>query len=383
MAVGRDEKNVWKEGAGAEVLIVDDVAASVSLLDEMLSAAGYVVTAARDARAALRLARACPPDLILLDAGIAQTDVDGSELCRLSSDDPEGRNIPVIFLPASRDAGDMAQGFPPGVVDCIDRPFRAGEVLARVKAHVERRQLQTRLEACVEARTEQLRHSENELRLSRARLQEMTRFLQTVREDERTSIARELHDELGQTLTALRIDLGWIRGQCAGQDAACAGRADSAHALVERAIDALRRISEGLRPGMLGVLGLCVALEHQVVEFSERTGIACGFFADRDEYALESGCAIAVFRLVQEGLTNIFRHAGATQANVRLSGIDGWLELVIQDNGTGFDSRGPRKGFGLLGMRERVCMFGGEMRVESSGGTRITVRLPLVSGGAA
>jgi signal transduction histidine kinase len=361
-----------------EVLIVDDTPGSLNLLNDLLSGAGYVVRAAQDARMALRSARSRPPELILLD--IRMPGMDGYELCRLLKADRGTRDVPVIFLSALHDTVDMVMGFSLGAVDYIAKPFQPDEVLARVKTHVELHQLQTRLEERVDERTEQLRRSEGELRASQARLQELTRFLQTVREDERTSIARELHDELGQALTALRIDLGWLRKKCGVLGESVSERADSAHALVERTIESLRQISEGLRPGMLDVLGLCAALEHLVLKFTERSKISCEFSADRDEYDFEPGGAIAIFRVVQEALTNISRHAGASHVEIRLQEADQRLTLTIRDDGSGFDHQEPKKGFGLLGMRERVCMFGGELSIDGSNGTRIVVTFPLSSG---
>ncbi|MCL1860562.1 MAG: DUF3365 domain-containing protein [Proteobacteria bacterium] len=231
-------------------------------------------------------------------------------------------------------------------------------------------------------RAEELRRSGDALRESRARLRELARFLQDVRESERTSIARELHDELGQALTALRIDLGWLRRHIArpgsaDNDKARADRIDGSRALVERTIESMRRISEGLRPGMLDVLGLRAALEHLIQQFGERCGVDCVFHADRDEYELDSDRSTAVFRFVQEALTNISRHARATHVDIRMEEIDGKLHLLIQDDGVGFDPRASRKGFGLLGMSERMSMLGGEMSVDGSLGVRISAILPL------
>jgi len=208
---------------------------------------------------------------------------------------------------------------------------------------------------------------------------EMTRFLQNVREDERSSIARELHDELGQALTALRIDLGLLRRQCTEREGngAMSQRIGASCGLVERTLVSLRRISEGLRPGMLDVLGLGAALDHLARQFAERTAIKCAFHADSDEYDLAENQAITVFRLVQEALTNISRHAQATKVDIELTQADGKLHLVVQDDGIGFDTSQPRKGFGLLGMSERVNMLGGEMTVTSGRGTRIAVSLSL------
>ena len=225
-------------------------------------------------------------------------------------------------------------------------------------------------------RAQEQRRSGDALRESRARLRELARFLQDVRESERTSIARELHDELGQALTALRIDLGWLRKN-ARSDNACTDRIDGSRTLVERTIESMRRISEGLRPGMLDVLGLRAALEHLVQQFGERCAIDCVFHADRDEYNLDSDRSIAVFRLVQEALTNISRHARAAHVDVRMEEVDDKLHLLIQDDGVGFDPHATRRGFGLLGMSERVSMLGGEMNVDGSHGVRISVILPL------
>ncbi|MDR3213003.1 MAG: response regulator [Azoarcus sp.] len=364
--------------AAAEILIVDDTVGSLNLLADLLTGAGYTVRAAQDGRMALRSARARTPDLILLD--VRMPGMNGHDLCALLKRDARTREVPVIFLSALHETGDKIKGFSLGAVDYIAKPFEPDEVLARVRTHIELHRLQTRLEERVEERTVQLRRSESALRDSQERLRELTRFLQDVRENERTSIARELHDELGQALTALRIDLGWLRKHC---EAGCDDfrtRLDASHALVERTIESLRRISEGLRPGMLDVLGLAAALDHLARQFAERCPIACDFQADRDEYHLDASQSIAVFRLVQEALTNVSRHAHASHVNIRLQETDGRLHLLIQDDGDGFNHHAPRKGFGLLGMSERVNMLGGEMNVDGSDGTRIVVTLPLSTG---
>jgi signal transduction histidine kinase len=221
---------------------------------------------------------------------------------------------------------------------------------------------------------------EQELADYREHLRELTRFLQDVREDERTSIARELHDEFGQALTALRIDLSWLRKRSNDTHDDFRLRLDTSRALVERTIESLRRISEGLRPGMLDVLGLAAALEHLVSQFEQRWQITCTFHADRDEYDLDKNQSIVVFRLVQEALTNVSRHAHATEVDIDLREKGDNLCLVIQDDGVGFDTARPRKGFGLLGMSERVRMLGGEIDIDGGQGTRIVVTLPLNKG---
>ncbi len=220
------------------------------------------------------------------------------------------------------------------------------------------------------------------LEASEARLRELAGFLQSVREEERTRIARELHDELGQALTALRIDLGWLRGKCGvagGPESAAAERVASALGVVEHSIVSLRRISEDLRPAMLDSLGLAAAIEHHVTQFSQRTDLPCQLWMNREEFDLPGDIATAVFRIVQEALTNIARHATATAASVTIEASEREIRLAVSDDGCGFDATVPKKTFGLLGMHERVALLGGHLDIDSvpGQGTRITGSLPL------
>lgn len=360
----------------AEVLVVEDTPASLDLLSELLSQAGYAVRPAQDGRMALRSAQARPPELILLD--VRMPGIDGYEVCRRLKGDVRTRDVPVIFLSALREAGDRLRGFELGAVDYIAKPYQPEEVLARVRTHVELRRLQTSLEQRVEERTVQLLEAQASLQASQAQLEELAGFLQSVREEERSSIARELHDELGQALTALRIDLGWLRGKCDSLGAPVVERATAAYVLVERTIDALRRISEGLRPGMLDVLGLAAAIEHHVTQFEERSGIACSLTMNREEFEISEKLATAIFRLVQEALTNVLRHAAASRLSVLIDDADCGIRVRIDDDGRGFQDSGGKKTFGLLGMRERVKMLGGTLHITSlpGQGTHIEACFP-------
>ena len=359
-----------------EIMVVEDTPASLELLSQLLSQAGYSVRPAPDGRMALRSAQARPPELILLD--IRMPGIDGYEVCQRLKADDRTRDIPVIFLSALREEGNTVRGFELGAVDFIAKPYLPEEVLARVRTHVELRRLQTGLEERVAERTAQLLQAQSDLLASQAQLQELAGFLQCVREEERSGIARELHDELGQALTALRIDLGWLKGQCGSLGASVAERAGVAYALVERTIDALRRISEGLRPGMLDVLGLAAAIEHHVVQFEERSGVACTLAMNREEFDIKSQLATTIFRLVQEALTNVLRHAAATQLNIAIDDEGDEIRVRVEDDGQGFQSQATKKTFGLLGMRERVNMLGGRIEITSQPGqgTCIDARLP-------
>lgn len=361
----------------AEILVVDDTQASLDLLTELLTQAGYTVRPAQDGRMALRSALARPPELILLD--VRMPDMDGFEVCRHLKAEPSTRDIPVIFLSALRETTDKVLGFEVGAVDYIAKPYQPEEVLARVRTHVELRRLQSRLEERVAERTTQLFESETQLRESRARLQELAAFLQTVREEERTAIARELHDELGQALTALRIDLGWLRNKCNSLGNPVTDRIVSAYTLVERTIEASRRISEGLRPGMLDVLGLAAAIEHHIDQFRSRSGLNCTLTMNRDEFDLDNRLAITIFRVIQEALTNVFRHASASQVTICLEETEDRIYISVEDNGCGFDPALGKKTFGLIGMQERIKMFNGEIEIiaKAGQGTYIRASLPI------
>lgn len=363
-------------GRRTEVMVVEDTSASLALLCELLTQADYSVRPAPGGAMALRSAQASPPDLILLD--IRMPGIDGYEVCRRLKSDARTRDIPVIFLSALRDEADTLHGFALGAVDFIAKPYRPEEVLARVRTHAELRRLQNGLEERVRERTTQLLEAQASLCDSQSRLQELTDFLQKIREEERTRIARELHDELGQALTSLRIDLGWLRGRFENSGTAVVDRVSGAYALVERTIEALRRISEGLRPGMLDVLGLAAAVEHHVTQFEERSGIACSLAMNREEFAIDGELATGIFRLVQEALTNVLRHAAASQVSVAIDEDSGNIRVCIEDDGQGFQPGQNKKTFGLLGMQERVKMLGGNLEISSQPGqgSRIFATLP-------
>lgn len=225
---------------------------------------------------------------------------------------------------------------------------------------------------------DELEKQRQQLEESEARLRELAEFLQTVREEERARIARELHDEMGQALTALRIDLGWLRNKCSPLGTSTVERVGSALGVVEHSIVSLRRISEDLRPAMLDSLGLAAAVEHHVEQFSQRTGIPCRLIMNREEFELDDRLATTVFRVVQESLTNVARHASASEASVQIDETDDGIGLTVQDNGCGLIGASDKKTFGLLGMRERIAMLGGRLEIDSrpGQGTRIAGWLP-------
>ena len=205
--------------------------------------------------------------------------------------------------------------------------------------------------------------------------------LAEIREDERVHISRELHDDLGQLLAALRVDLTLLRQLPPGSPESEA-RLDSMDHLLLNAIGSLRRIAGNLRPRALDEGGLYFALEGLRREFEKRHRISCLFDARPEALVLDERYSTAIYRLVQESLTNIARHAGANTAEVRLQRDGGDLHIHIEDDGRGIAAADMVKAnaLGLLGMRERVAALRGSISVEGGGGTRISIRIPLPGG---
>jgi PAS domain S-box-containing protein len=222
---------------------------------------------------------------------------------------------------------------------------------------------------------------EDQLRASQEQLRELSQFLESVREEERTRMAREIHDELGQTLTALKIDLSWLARRLPQEQELLLGKTEAMYELVGRAIQTVKRIATELRPGLLDDLGLVDAIEWQTQEFSKLTDIKSRFSASPEGMVLDRDRSTVVFRICQEALTNIARHAGATRVSVSLKKGPGLVSLRISDNGKGIEESqilDPRA-FGLLGMRERARFWGGEVKISGTlgKGTVVAVRIPL------
>ncbi len=225
--------------------------------------------------------------------------------------------------------------------------------------------------------TEQLRQQE-ELRLSRERLRELAAYINTAREEQRARIARELHDVVGGMLTSMKLDIHRITRRI--DDPELKGITTDLSQLVQESIDTVRSISEHLRPGVLDHLDLVAALRSALREFAERTEIECQLEADTFAEQLSQPRETAVYRICQEALTNIARHAHASRVDVRLKAIDGWLHMDIEDNGRGMPSTTPTgKSIGLVSMAERAREFGGQLSVQpgDAGGACLKVAIPL------
>ena len=217
-----------------------------------------------------------------------------------------------------------------------------------------------------------------DLKKAQEQLRRLSGSIMEGQEAERRAIARELHDELGQVLTALRIDAVWLRERLGGLDLKAEGRAQNMCAVIDHTISEVRNIATRLRPPALEDLGLVDALEWYTSDFEKHTGIACVFNWDHVP-DVDDQTAIATYRVAQEALTNAARHSGATSVDVTLMGDDGRLTLSVRDNGLGFasDQLSEREGLGIAGMRERAGLAGGALSINSQPGRGAEVRLVL------
>jgi signal transduction histidine kinase len=221
---------------------------------------------------------------------------------------------------------------------------------------------------------DRLQHSFEQLR-------ELANRLQTVREEERRRIAREIHDDLGQALTAIKIGVSSLLAD-SREGRASSERAEATLNLINQAISSVRKIATELRPAILDDLGLVAAIEWAAEEFEVRTETRCRLSLPANPLRIDQDCATAVFRIFQEILTNVSRHSNAMQVDVRLSIENEYLELEVQDNGIGADQErlSAPQSLGIMGMRERALLLRGEFSISGkpNQGTLVRVRIPLV-----
>lgn len=253
--------------------------------------------------------------------------------------------------------------------------------------------LNAELDRRVAQRTHELENANRELEAEIAdhqntteQLRLLTAHLQSSREEERVRIAQEIHDEIGTLMTAIKMDLAFLSKEIAGKggtrspEKLCEEIGDTTK-LVDNAIQTIHQIVLELRPAVLDHLGLRAALEWQIREFQKRTKIECRFDSNVDELHLDAERSTALFRILQETLTNVARHAQATHVEGSLQEQDHHLILTVHDNGTGISEEqiSSTHRLGLLGMRERAHIFGGEVVLDGAPGegTTVTVRIPV------
>lgn len=228
------------------------------------------------------------------------------------------------------------------------------------------------------------KEAESALHQSREQLAELSSYLEAAKEEERERIARDIHDELGSMLVALKIESALLAAKLPAADAALRDKAGAIEHLLDQAMGTASRVARELRPGILKEFGLQAAIECQAEDFAQRTGVACQFRCEGEVADLDERSSLALFRIAQEALTNAAKHAHASLVGLRLYRDGQAVVLEVRDNGRGISEQdlNKPKSFGLRGIRERARSLNGDFRVEASeqGGTYLMIRLPLDAG---
>src|SRR3982074_2415685 len=347
------------------VLAVDDDTASLMALQGQLSNMSLNLVTAKSGDEALRCVLQQDFAVILMDARMPG--VDGFEAARLIRERERSRHTPIIFLTSAyEDAPSVTRGYEAGAVDYIVKPLMPEILKSKVSVFVDL----YRNNAMLSQQIKERRIAEEHLRASQQSLRALAAHLQSVREEEWTRIAREIHDQLAQALTGLKMDLAWITSRLPEGSRALREKAHSMSGLIDATTDSVREIMSELRPEVLDRLGLAAAIGWQAGEFQRRSGIRCNVSLPAQELLLDKDRSTALFRIFQELLTNVARHANATRVAVVLTEREETLGLKVEDNGRGIQEQefeSPRS-LGFLGLRERALAFGGSIEVRGQEG---------------
>jgi len=363
------------------ILIVEDDGLIATDMRQMLTAAGYAVSAVvASGERAVQIAADDPPDLVLMDITLPGA-LDGiAAATRIRA----RRNIPILYLTGHADAALIDRAKVTEPFGYLLKPLQDKEVQAAIEMAISKHRMETALQETnqrLEQEISERKRAEEELKTSYEQLRNLSVHLQAIREEERTRIAREIHDELGQTLTALKMDISWLKKRCAQEQTTFLEKVKTMETLLDATIKVIKRLATELRPGLLDDLGLSAAIAWQAEEFQQRTGIQCAVIIEPEEIIVKDDLSTAVFRIFQETLTNVARHAQATHVHVLLRKEVDRLLLEVRDNGTGITAAqiADPKSFGLIGIRERAQFLGGSVTVQGipNQGTTVTVTIPL------
>ena len=305
------------------------------------------------------------PDIILSDHSLpAFNSVEALKIVKQS-----GEDIPFILVTSTVSEDFAVDMMRDGATDYIlkDRLQRLpAAILQAIDKYIMR--IAKKLDQ------EEIKNSHKELRM-------LSSHLQTIREEERANISREIHDELGQQLTGIKMDLSLMLKDISIKMPVTMEKVADIIDSVDETIKSVRKISSELRPGVLDDLGLVAALDWQSREFEKRYGVACLFVTKVGDHLFDRSINTGVFRIYQESLTNIARHAKATEVKCTIQFENSNLILTVIDNGSGFRQQQSeqKRTLGIIGMRERAIMLGGELKIKSEVGvgTKISLRVPL------
>lgn len=349
------------------ILLLEDNSTDAELVEHVLQKSGWTFTVDRvDSRESFqRQLERQAHDVILSDYALPAFD----GYAALTIAKQRNPDVPFIFVTGTMGEEVAIETLKNGATDYV---LKTG--LKRLVPAVQRA-----LREAAERR--ERKRAEDKVQRSYAQLRALTGYLQYVREEERTRIAREVHDELGQALTGLKLDLSWIATRLPKDRRSVHLKLKTMSAHIDATVKTVRRIATELRPGILDDLGLLAAIEWQANEFQTRTGIQCTVTTTVTETIWDHSFTTAFFRIFQETLTNIIRHAKASRVEVQILEDGGRLILSVKDNGRGISEEEitNTRSLGLIGMRERAALLGGDITLSGAPGqgTTVIVRIPV------
>ena len=344
----------------ATILIIDDEIHNRKLFEVFLRYKGYTTLSAANGEQALAAIAQCVPDLILLD--IMMPGMDGYQLAVILKANPTTSSIPIIMVTAQIDRNIRLAGLDAGVEEFLTKPVDQAELWLRVR---------------------NLLRLKKALQQSKKSLQQLLAHQDQTKEEERKRIAREIHDDLGQNLLALRIDISMLHARTAHGHRLLHRGVSVALDNIDATIKSVRTLINDLRPFELE-LGLQAAVAWQLKKFERVSGLACRFDIDAplaNNVQLNDLQTLTIFRILQESLSNIERHSCATRVDVKLKlSARGW-SMHVKDDGIGIDADAVKKtnSFGIVGIKERVSSLGGEFAINGSSGqgTLLSVFIPI------
>ncbi|MDD4921600.1 MAG: response regulator [Bacteroidales bacterium] len=358
------------------ILIVDDNFNNLLYLEVLLRKLPARLIQASSGMEALETTKDMDLSLAILD--VQMPIMNGFELAVRLNEDRAGQKIPIIFLTAAfPTSSKIEEGYGAGAVDYIIKPLNKSILISKINVFLELYWQKVRL---IE-NAEKLRISESNLLEAKQQLEQLNQHLVRVIEEERTAISFQVHDELGQAMTALKMDMSWIRQNMEKKDQV-EQKLGKMLGMTDDVIRKVQRISSELHPGMLEDLGLVSAIEWYCGEFEERTGIPCKLSLDEMDDEV-STVNLTLFRIIQEALTNMIRHSKATASEIQLLNQSEEIILHISDNGVGSSQEKLTSGksFGIIAMQQRVQQCGGSIEFLSKPGKGISieVRIPKKS----
>ena len=363
------------------ILIVDDDLMVIEMLESILEDEGYGTLAATTGETAIAICQRTAPDLILLD--VLMPDLNGFETCRRLKMQETTREIPVIFMTALTATDDKVEGFKVGGVDYVTKPLAIDEVLARIETHV----LIRSFHKLLESQNHMLQQEVADRKQKEAHIRTLSRALIRAQENERRRISFELHDQIAQDLAMLKIGVDTSLNRQVEVPAGIKEKISGFSKTLKAIIMSVRDLAYNLRSPLLEEFGLVPTVARFCDDFSKKTGLPIDFaYSETLKRRFDLDTEIYLFRLIQESLNNIWKHAHACQVKIELALASSTLTLRIEDDGKGFDVNKylipaqNDKRMGLRNMKERISLLGGEIRIQSSPsqGTKLFISVPVI-----